>query len=720
MKWRLWSLLAVVVGVAAASCSTSSDDGCQSAYDCPSAQICVAGECVFSCNSNDDCAALQECADGACRDLALCTTASECPHGYYCADGTTCRPMLALGAPCSATGVPCASGHCVDGMCCDGPCGGPCQRCEGGRCEPYDAGSDPEEECPGLAACDADSVCATLGNGSTCDIDAACTSGFCANDVCCEERCGAVCEACDQEGRCRSILNAEDSGICDATTLGGACSHLPCACDGDGRCHSAGGAFCELGTQCVSNACIDQACCAEACVGACSSCAEAETGVAGGFCEPVLEGRDPREGCAGVLSCDGAGGCESSWAGIKQLDSDGNERAMGIATDSTGNVYVTGYTNGELDAATAVGETDAFVAKYSRTGELVWIRQIGTDLADEAWCIDIDGADNLYLVGSTATHLEVGVPVYDVYIVKLDSDGNDIWSRAIGTDVTDRATGCHVDAGGNVFAAGSSKGVFAGAAYHGGFSDAIALGLDANGDETWRQQLGTSGLDVAHAIATDANGIAYVAGSTFGTLGDASRGSNDFFVAAINMSENKVLWTLQDGTAEFDSFGDLVLDDAGTAYVAGTTLGAFPGFSNPSAMNDVFVARYDLTTAARSWVRQFGSMDSGGGTDVDDEGTGLLYASGGVYITGNVGGTLPNAAWSGLTDLFLGRLNGVGEITWLRQAGTTGSDYGNALAANADGDVFAACHTNGSFPGNDVVSGQAACVVKYNNAGEVQ
>jgi hypothetical protein len=163
-----------------------------------------------------------------------------------------------------------------------------------------------------------------------------------------------------------------------------------------------------------------------------------------------------------------------------------------------------------------------------------------------------------------------------------------------------------------------------------------------------------------------------------------------------------------------------VLDGEGTAYVAGTTLSAFPGFSNPSMMNDVFVARYSLETQARSWVRQFGSTDSGGSADVDDEGSGLVYAAGGVYVTGTVGGTLPNAAWAGQRDLFLGRLNGVGEIVWLRQAGTTGSDYGNALAVNEDGDVFAACDTDGNFPGNAAVEGQAACVVKYNSAGEVQ
>ncbi len=58
---------------------------------------------------------------------------------------------------------------------------------------------------------------------------------------------------------------------------------------------------------------------------------------------------------------------EISWVGTKQLGTSGDDQANGVATDSSGNVYVTGFTQGGLDG-TSAGNFDIFVVKYNSSG----------------------------------------------------------------------------------------------------------------------------------------------------------------------------------------------------------------------------------------------------------------------------------------------------------------------------------------------------------------
>ncbi len=59
---------------------------------------------------------------------------------------------------------------------------------------------------------------------------------------------------------------------------------------------------------------------------------------------------------------------EINWVGTKQLGTSSNDYAYGVATDSSGNVYVTGYTGGGLDGNTSAGSNDLFVVKYNSNG----------------------------------------------------------------------------------------------------------------------------------------------------------------------------------------------------------------------------------------------------------------------------------------------------------------------------------------------------------------
>ena len=102
------------------------------------------------------------------------------------------------------------------------------------------------------------------------------------------------------------------------------------------------------------------------------------------------------------------------------------DEAYGIATDSSGNVYVTGYTAGGLDGNSSYGSKDLFVVKYNSSGTKQWTKQLGTSSDDEAYGIAADSSGNVYVAGSTSGGLDGNTSAgnSDLFVVKYDSDGN--------------------------------------------------------------------------------------------------------------------------------------------------------------------------------------------------------------------------------------------------------------------------------------------------------
>jgi len=101
-----------------------------------------------------------------------------------------------------------------------------------------------------------------------------------------------------------------------------------------------------------------------------------------------------------------------------------NDYANGVATDSSGNVYVTGGTKGGLDGNTSAGDTDLFVVKYNSSGTKQWTKQLGTSSNDIAKGVATDSSGNVYVTGITGGALDgsnAGVKV--LFVVKYNSDG---------------------------------------------------------------------------------------------------------------------------------------------------------------------------------------------------------------------------------------------------------------------------------------------------------
>jgi len=102
-----------------------------------------------------------------------------------------------------------------------------------------------------------------------------------------------------------------------------------------------------------------------------------------------------------------------------------NDYANGVATDSSGNVYVTGGTKGGLDGNTSAGDTDLFVIKYNSSGTKQWTKQLGTSGDDYANGVAVDSSGNVYVAGDTYGGLDGNNNAgnNDIFVVKYNSSG---------------------------------------------------------------------------------------------------------------------------------------------------------------------------------------------------------------------------------------------------------------------------------------------------------
>jgi N-acetylneuraminic acid mutarotase len=296
---------------------------------CATSDECASGYCIDSVCCDTDCATTcWSCivfgAEGTCTPTPVTQSdAPGCWNGSAC-DGTSAGAAAckaANGITCVAGGATdCASGFCVDGVCCQSLCDAPCSVCGGaGLCGFVASGL--QDDFP-VGACTSGDVCDGSGGcmkslTQPCADPSECLSDFCADGMCCSEACDDLCWNC-LSGVCAPVA----VGITDTTpneTCGGAQ-----ACDGSGTCKSTSGTTCDDGLECISGFCTDNVCCQEPCDGTCLRC------TASGACVPVSAGLTD-ESCPDPQACDGIGSCKSA---LKTECDDGSECASGYCADS--------------------------------------------------------------------------------------------------------------------------------------------------------------------------------------------------------------------------------------------------------------------------------------------------------------------------------------------------------------------------------------------------
>jgi len=406
-----------------------------------------------------------------------------------------------------------------------------------------------------------------------------------------------------------------------------------------------------------------------------------------------------------------------------------SDNGWAIAIDSTGNAWITGFTDSSDFPAPGGGQTppgggDAFVARVTPFGELASVTYLGGTLYDDGDGIAIDSTGNVWITGYTESDdlptidpiQDTKVASYTAYVARISPAGALEWSSYLGGNSAEYGDGIAVDSTGNAWVVGgTSSSDFP---TPGGFATALAGDFDVfvariapSGYLAWASFLGGAGEDDGYDIKIDATGNAWVAGDTtsanFPTKGafqETLSGTADCFVAEITPA-GTLLCSSYFGGDDVDRCAALAVDSTGNAWVTGASYSSdLPtpgGFQTANAgSGDAFVAR----------ITPYGTLDWAtylGGAGGYDAGDGIaIDASGAVWIAGyTFSSSFPTrgafqASLKGNTDAFLARISPSGALSWSTYLGGTGDwDAAKAIAVDSTGAAWVAGDTSsGDFP----------------------
>ena len=212
------------------------------------------------------------------------------------------------------------------------------------------------------------------------------------------------------------------------------------------------------------------------------------------------------------------------------LAASGAEISAGLAVDNSGNLYLSGVRDQASD-----GNGDALLAKYDSQGNLLWSQQLGSAEAeyDYSQAVTTDSIGNVYISGGTNGSLGGGnAGQNDAWVAKYDSQGNLLWTRQLGTAGNDSSDAIATDSEGNVYLSGFTNGTLGEANAGGG--DAWVAKYDTQGNLLWIEQLGSPQRDDSQGVGVDSNGNLYLSGSTEGTLDGLNAGGSDAWLTQIS------------------------------------------------------------------------------------------------------------------------------------------------------------------------------------------
>jgi hypothetical protein len=227
----------------------------------------------------------------------------------------------------------------------------------------------------------------------------------------------------------------------------------------------------------------------------------------------------------------------------------GNDYGMGIATDASGNIVVTGFTNSSTAITTGGvhqtvfgGFNDAVIAKFNNNGIRQWATYYGGIGDDRGFGITTDVSGNIVVTGLTnsanaiatvGAHQIVYGDGQDAYIAKFNNNGIRQWATYFGGSNDDIGRGIAIVTDGNIIITGqtsSSNAITTVGAHQtifgGGHTDAFIVKFNTNGIRQWGTYYGGANTDYPLGIVIDANGNIIITGSTFSPNAIATVGAH--------------------------------------------------------------------------------------------------------------------------------------------------------------------------------------------------
>ncbi len=401
----------------------------------------------------------------------------------------------------------------------------------------------------------------------------------------------------------------------------------------------------------------------------------------------------------------------------KVLGKRGSSSVYDILTDTGNNIYIAGTFTGidsiGLTTVGSAGSTDIFIAKYDAAGNQLWIKTMGGTGADVPGKLAKDANSNIILTGYFNGNALIGNQGFasagrsDIFVLKMDSDGNYLWQKSFGGINYDEGHAVSVDNDGNIFITGFfSTDVFFGSTQlsNSGNYDIFLTKLDIAGNVLWAKKFGGTGYNFGNGLLHDGNGGVYLSGtyrgmanmgcSTFSGSTSSPRG----YLARYS-SIGDCLWVDSIANDDVDVTG-ISLSPSGNVFISGTFYQSLDISNNHftgSGAGDMFMAAFN-PSGNNIWAKQ---------------------------INGSAGLIAPviNAGIQGV--LFVGGTFGSQSVLQLASADISlepGNAAGNLVSTNFY-DAFLASFTDGIVPlkllSFTAVKKQQAVQLQWNTANEI-
>jgi len=405
-----------------------------------------------------------------------------------------------------------------------------------------------------------------------------------------------------------------------------------------------------------------------------------------------------------------------SWEWVVKAGGSSTDIGAAIDLDSSGNVYVIGVFEETATfggtSLTSSGDTDIFIAKLSSSGSWQWAVKAGGTNGDEGYGIAVDSSGNAYVTGFFSENATFGSTnlasngQYDIFIAKLNSSGSWQWTVQIGNTSEDQGRRIAVDSSGNAYVTG----IFMGTATFGstilsssGGRDIFIAKLSSSGSWLWAVKAGGSSTDYGLGIAVDSSGNAYATGYFFGTAtfgstsltSDGTGSAYSIFIAKLS-SSGSWQWAVKAGDSSNSAMGrGIAVDSSGNVYATGAFQGT-AAFGNirlvSSGSEDIFIAKLS-SSGSWQWAVKAGGPNEDEGFDIAVDSSGNVYATGYFQGTATFGGT--SLTSMGSREIFIanppkeiGNYSNEFEYELLIGVGGSGYDWGTSIAVDAVGSAY--------------------------------
>ncbi len=391
------------------------------------------------------------------------------------------------------------------------------------------------------------------------------------------------------------------------------------------------------------------------------------------------------------------------------------DSVMSIEMDAMGRTYVCGYfyntaTFGNITLS-AYGSYDIFVGRMSN-GAWDWVQKAGGTNSDQCHDIAVDDGGNITITGyyyssSSATfgsQAISGQGSNDIFISRLDTNGNWIWAKSAGGSSSDYGYGVAMDNSGNAYLTGYyyNTGYFGSITLNSySYDEAFLAKLDNAGNFVWAKRFYGSYYQRGRDVDVNANGEIAVIGEFSYRINFADAGgpeltpsyssSNYYRVWVAKFTNSgQVTWARMAGylQSSYSSYGEgVAIDDAGNVAMSGrfqyimdfNSNGNHRMYAYQQSSNwDCFVAKWDAS-GTYQWAQNAGGSSTDYCYDLDmDKTTGNITISGMFYSTAWFGNTQLSS--SGSYDAFMAHVPSTGGWDWMKKFGGSSSEYGYSVS----------------------------------------